>query len=191
MTRAEFEKKHKSNLLKGFDDLDGKDLWKEFSEDLTALLAHERRNQEKMTVPRFILNPTTSFPDGAPQRESYDNDATYFRAERKYDEEWRAEYECEGCGDFGCPQCGQRKQTTRDEALALARATFPDYKIRWTDCQHHFDGVETAFDVFGVAVKDQRDFLRRARDIQEKFKVTLGSRCMFVFRNIPVPEELK
>ena len=106
MTRAEFERKHKANLLHGFDDLDGKDLWKEFSADLSSLLSHERRNPSKELVRGFDLNPTRSFQDGAPQRESYDSDAAYFRAERKYDEEWREEYECKGCGDPGCPQCG-------------------------------------------------------------------------------------
>lgn len=106
MTREEFEKKHKPNLLQGFDDLDGKDLWKEFSNDLSALIVHERKHPSKVRVWRFGLEPTKSFPDGAPQRESYNSDDFYFRAEKKYDEEWRAEYKCQGCDDFGCPQCG-------------------------------------------------------------------------------------
>jgi hypothetical protein len=80
---------------------------------------------------------------------------------------------------------------TKDEALKIARATFPDYKLRWTDCQGDFDGRDSTFDVFGVEPKNQRDFVRRARDIQEQFKVGLGSRCLFIFRSIPLPEELK
>ena len=42
MTRAQFEKKHKSNIKHGFDDLDGADVWKEFQADLTLLLESER-----------------------------------------------------------------------------------------------------------------------------------------------------
>ncbi len=42
MTRMEFEKKHKPNLLKGFDDLDGRDIWLEFVADLTAVIHDER-----------------------------------------------------------------------------------------------------------------------------------------------------
>jgi hypothetical protein len=113
MTRAEFEKKHKANLLQGFDGLDGKDVWKEFSADLTELLLHELRHPSKRLVGGFALDPTKSFTDGAPQRESYDNDATYFRAEKKYDKEWRAEYECVGCEDPGCPQCGQKQSKAK------------------------------------------------------------------------------
>lgn len=57
-------------------------------------------------VPCFRLQKTKSFPDGAPQRESYDSDDHYFRAEKRYEEEWRAKYQCAGCVDPGCPQCG-------------------------------------------------------------------------------------
>ena len=49
---------------------------------------------------------TKSFPDGAPQRESYDSDAALFRAEERYEKEWRAIYRCGGCRDYVCPQCG-------------------------------------------------------------------------------------
>lgn len=57
-------------------------------------------------VPCFQLQETTTFPDGAPQRESYDSDAHFIQAVRRYQEEWRAEYECKGCADAVCPQCG-------------------------------------------------------------------------------------
>lgn len=42
MTKAEFEKKHRSNVKHGFDHLDGADVWKEFKEDLDSLLQSER-----------------------------------------------------------------------------------------------------------------------------------------------------
>lgn len=42
MTRSEFEKKHRANIKQGFDDLDGKEVWKEFKADLTELLKSER-----------------------------------------------------------------------------------------------------------------------------------------------------
>lgn len=56
----------------------------------------------------FRLQATKSFPDGAPQRESYDHDDDCFRAEVKYAAEWRKEFECPGCTDPGCPQCGKK-----------------------------------------------------------------------------------
>jgi hypothetical protein len=56
---------------------------------------------------RFHLQATKSFPDGAPQRENYDHDDDCFRAEAKYSAEWRKEFECPGCTDVCCPQCGR------------------------------------------------------------------------------------
>ena len=43
MTQSQFEKKHKSNVLQGFDGLDGKDVWKEFQTDLKELLKSESK----------------------------------------------------------------------------------------------------------------------------------------------------
>lgn len=60
------------------------------------------------SIERFALQQTKSFPDGAPQRESYDSDEALFKAEKKYQKEWRAEYDCPGCTDPGCPKCGWR-----------------------------------------------------------------------------------
>lgn len=67
-----------------------------------------------MSRVRFHLQPTASFPDGAPQREEYDNDGAHDRACDKYADEWRAAYECVGCDDegtsrhrFDCPERGR------------------------------------------------------------------------------------
>jgi hypothetical protein len=58
-------------------------------------------------VARFYLQGTTSFPDGAPQRESYATDRAYERADVRYADEWRATYQCVNqCDDVNCPQCG-------------------------------------------------------------------------------------
>jgi hypothetical protein len=57
---------------------------------------------------KFSLQKTKSFPEGAPQRENYDTDDHLFRAEEKYQAEWREEYKCPGCDDPACPQCGWR-----------------------------------------------------------------------------------
>lgn len=46
MTYDDFKAKHKENVLKGFDDLDGKDYWAEFKADLHILLADERKPLE-------------------------------------------------------------------------------------------------------------------------------------------------
>lgn len=62
--------------------------------------------RRKKKVYRFHLQPTKSFRAGAPQRESYDSDATYFAAEKRYIVEWQEKYECAGCDDPVCPQCG-------------------------------------------------------------------------------------
>ena len=60
----------------------------------------------KKEVRRFWLQETRSFPEGAPQRESYNSDAAYDRACVTYDGEWRLQYHCAGCDDVVCPQCG-------------------------------------------------------------------------------------
>lgn len=57
-------------------------------------------------VDSFYLQPTTSFPDGAPQRESYESDAFFYGACRKYDAEWVVAYKHPGhCKNLDCPQC--------------------------------------------------------------------------------------
>ena len=60
----------------------------------------------KVAVRRFWLQPTPSFPEGAPQRENYMTDEACDRADVRYADEWRAMYHCAGCDDVGCPQCG-------------------------------------------------------------------------------------
>jgi hypothetical protein len=50
---------------------------------------------------------TKSFPEGAPQRESYESDVACFRAEERYAKEWCETYCCTGCRDLVCPQCGK------------------------------------------------------------------------------------
>jgi hypothetical protein len=59
-----------------------------------------------ISVKRFWLQPTPSFPDCAPQREDYIDDRGYDRACVKYANEWRAMYRCAGCNDVACPNCG-------------------------------------------------------------------------------------
>jgi hypothetical protein len=57
-------------------------------------------------VPRFWLQATTSFPDGAPDRAEYMTDEAFFRACLVYDVEWRAAYICgeAKCENHDCPQ---------------------------------------------------------------------------------------
>lgn len=55
---------------------------------------------------RFWLQPTKSFPEGAPQREEYNTDRYHDEACERYAAEWRAEYECTGCDRWECPQHG-------------------------------------------------------------------------------------
>lgn len=43
MTYDDFKAKHKENVLKGFDGIDGRDYWVEFKADLHMLLADERK----------------------------------------------------------------------------------------------------------------------------------------------------
>ncbi len=60
----------------------------------------------KTTVSKFWLQPTFSFPDGAPQREEYDGDELFKSVCLKYEIEWRAEYICndKNCKNRDCPQ---------------------------------------------------------------------------------------
>lgn len=62
----------------------------------------------KKKVGRFWLQPTKTYPDGAPQREEYETDRAHFMACNAYSVEWRAQYKCAGCTDPACPQCGVR-----------------------------------------------------------------------------------
>lgn len=64
------------------------------------------RGTTRTKVARFWLQPTASFPEIAPQRESYIDDRSYDRDCVTYANEWRATYECAGCSDVACPQCG-------------------------------------------------------------------------------------
>lgn len=58
-------------------------------------------------VARFgILQPTRSFPGGAPLREYFQTDTEQLLAARIYAHEWRAQYECAGCELPDCPQHG-------------------------------------------------------------------------------------
>ena len=62
--------------------------------------------QQRQPVKRFWLQSTSTFSEGAPQRESYLNERAYDRACVQYANEWRAAYQCAGCDDVACPQCG-------------------------------------------------------------------------------------
>ena len=64
-------------------------------------------------VAKFCLQPTKSYPDGAPQRESYYSDGAYLCACDAYDVEWRHKYKCQGCDDCCCPQCGKHAKIQR------------------------------------------------------------------------------
>lgn len=67
----------------------------------------DRILEGKQVVPCFNPSQSTkTFPDGAPQRESYLTEKNYRVAEKKYDQEWRQAYICENCGDASCPNCG-------------------------------------------------------------------------------------
>lgn len=59
----------------------------------------------KKKVDRFGLQPVRGFPNGAPQWETWDSDASYNRAVLRYQAAWRNEYECNRCMVPGCPVC--------------------------------------------------------------------------------------
>lgn len=66
----------------------------------------------------FWIQPTASFPDGAPQREEYDSDFGHDLACFNYAQEWREEYDCIGCrNNPDCPvhghEYGWRKRERR------------------------------------------------------------------------------
>lgn len=59
---------------------------------------------------RFWMQPTPSFPDGAPQRENYRDDKSFLFAVAHYDKEWLEEFKCLGCAEepgrhrMSCPE---------------------------------------------------------------------------------------
>jgi hypothetical protein len=60
----------------------------------------------RTAVRGFWLQATTSFAEGAPQREEYTDDHAFDRACVAYANEWRQLYTCKGCNEVDCPQCG-------------------------------------------------------------------------------------
>lgn len=60
----------------------------------------------KIRVDRFHLQPTWSFMNGAPQREEYEDDDSFFAACKEYSAEWCDRYECKDtkCNNRDCPQ---------------------------------------------------------------------------------------
>lgn len=60
----------------------------------------------KTKVPSFHLQPTKTFDEGAPQRESYDSNEAHERACVRYGLEWCQQYECAAnpCRNRDCPQ---------------------------------------------------------------------------------------
>lgn len=60
----------------------------------------------RITVANFWLQETASFPEGAPQRESYVSDAAFDAECLIYEHEWRSTYICgnAACKNRDCPQ---------------------------------------------------------------------------------------
>lgn len=79
-----------------------------------ALAVDSAQTDVKKPVAAFSLQPTKSFPNGAPQREEWSSDPDYVRSIRDYEMEWRHEYQCRGCKDPICPQCGYRNRHGKD-----------------------------------------------------------------------------
>lgn len=64
------------------------------------------KSNGKTQVEKFWLQPTISFPDGAPQREEYILDCGYEEDCIIYAKEWVDTYECmnTNCKNRDCPQ---------------------------------------------------------------------------------------
>ena len=113
----------------------------------------------------FHLQPTRSFPDGAPQREEYDTDTTHKIACQLYASEWRQEYECPSyCKNVDCPQHGK---------AVLFRGAVEEKFKRWAQrCPHKDHGqricVGCSWDAF-IELLDEH-----ANDIREVFSKPPG-----------------
>lgn len=70
------------------------------------------------------------------------------------------------------------------ETLKYLSAMFPQYQFRSTESLGDFSGRDVAIDVFGVPLRSQKDFLRTVRPVQDNLKDMLGSRPLFIFRNV-------
>ena len=69
-------------------------------------LAPATCSANRVQVANFWLQPTRSFPDGAPQREEYATDTTFMVECARYGREWVKKYECcnPECKNRDCPQ---------------------------------------------------------------------------------------
>jgi len=78
----------------------------------------------KIVVKKFWLQKTTSYPNGAPQREEYVDDAAFEVACRIYERQWREEYICadDNCKNRDCPQHFPYPQSFPDR---YSSQTFP------------------------------------------------------------------
>jgi len=62
--------------------------------------------KSRIKVARFWLQETASFPEGAPQRETYTDDEAFAADCLIYEHEWRSTYVCgdPACKNRDCPQ---------------------------------------------------------------------------------------
>lgn len=76
-------------------------------------------------VPRFSLQPTPSFTDGAPERAEYETDFAHEHACSIYAIEWRAIYLCcdTECKNRDCPQHYPDHVSPRDRADLIEMLT--------------------------------------------------------------------
>lgn len=75
----------------------------------------------KKTVNRFSIQPTQTYPEGAPQREEYVTVRGFIAACIEYGAEWRREYECgdKNCRNPDCPQHGYSPEQIHKTCMAL------------------------------------------------------------------------
>jgi hypothetical protein len=164
MTYDDFKAKHKENVLKGFDDLDGKDYWAEFKADLHILLASERKVLELQV--REVWDLLDSEPPGPGEgmvsdaglvQVHLDWSARYLALRKKHGivEKQKSITMCLSCGmafqsngTLLCRECAGVSEKPKSECTMKCLE-------RWPDMGHHPECPTRKCKKHGLTVCDE------------------------------------
>lgn len=116
------------------------------------------KTDTRKLVPRFWLQATKSFPDGAPQREEYNTDQDFHADCLVYAQEWRETYRCGNtdCQNRDCPEHFPEAYQSSGDPLCEGCQWRSDKSGQWCDM------FRESPDVLPCAQHDKFEPIRRA-----------------------------